>query len=235
MSWSQSRTACRKPLLLVDVESSFGENYFKIEGSCENFLRILFTPYLVSLYLWNHLTYFDFKGFTTHLLNFKTRIKIVGCFLPITPCQVANVSEFYPITMLRNWSTSSLSVLFFYIISCILNPFGLSCTIPLFLPPMNVLIMVLLFDFGCLLRILPVVVKKRWSLLRNLFLKVPKYLPQFPRNVECLFHSVLYQFHHMFNQVKPVGIIMLMLTSNDWWFVISVVSLVTIPTNVLNG
>ena len=44
-SWYQSSTACRKPVLLVDVESSVRENYLWTKMSCENHLRILFTPY----------------------------------------------------------------------------------------------------------------------------------------------------------------------------------------------
>ena len=47
--WYQSRTACRKTLLLVDVESSVCENYLKAKSICKNLSRILFTPYLVSL------------------------------------------------------------------------------------------------------------------------------------------------------------------------------------------
>jgi hypothetical protein len=35
--WYQSRTVCRKTLLLVDVESSVCENYFKAKKNiCEN-------------------------------------------------------------------------------------------------------------------------------------------------------------------------------------------------------
>ena len=81
---------------------------------------------------------------------------------------------------------------------------------------MNVLFMVLLFDSGCLVGILAVVIERRRRPIRNLFLKILKYPLQFPRNVEFLFPSVLYQFHHLFNQAKPVGIIMLVLTRNDW-------------------
>ena len=55
-TWYQSSTACRKPLLLVDVESSVGKNIFNLKMSCENHLRILFTPYLVTLYSRNNLT-----------------------------------------------------------------------------------------------------------------------------------------------------------------------------------
>ena len=36
--WYQSSTACRKPLLLVDVEFSSCENYIKPKMSYENFL-----------------------------------------------------------------------------------------------------------------------------------------------------------------------------------------------------
>ena len=38
-----------KPYCLVDVESSDFEIYFEPKMSCENLIRILFTPYLVSL------------------------------------------------------------------------------------------------------------------------------------------------------------------------------------------
>ena len=37
-----------KPYCLVDVKSSDYENYFEPKMSCENLIRILFTPYLVS-------------------------------------------------------------------------------------------------------------------------------------------------------------------------------------------
>ena len=79
-SWYQSSTACRKPLAWSMLSLVCVKTIWKIQGSCEKFLRILFTPYLVSFYLWSHLICFDLKGFATPLLTFKTRIKIVGCF-----------------------------------------------------------------------------------------------------------------------------------------------------------
>ena len=39
--WYQSRTICRKPLLLVDVESSVCENYFKEEKYLRNSSMLL--------------------------------------------------------------------------------------------------------------------------------------------------------------------------------------------------
>jgi hypothetical protein len=47
--WYLSRTVCRKPLLLVVVESSVYENYLKAKNELQNVSRLLFTPYLVSL------------------------------------------------------------------------------------------------------------------------------------------------------------------------------------------
>ena len=142
--WYQSRTDCRKPLLLVDVESSVCENYFgkykDVMKTCLGFFLLL-TWYL-SIFVSSQLIWFE--RFYFSYVTFKTRIKIVGCFPPSTPCQVANVSEFYHTIMLRRWCTSYLLVLLLYIMSCILNSIELSCTILLFLFPVNVLFRVLL-------------------------------------------------------------------------------------------
>ena len=66
----------------------------KLQASCENFLRNSFL-----LLTWCHsiseiiLPDLLWKGFTSHLLTFKARIKTLGVFFLSTPCQVANLSE----------------------------------------------------------------------------------------------------------------------------------------------
>ena len=54
-SWYQSRTVCRKPLLLVDVESSACKNYFKYEKYLRNSNMLLL---LLTQFPSNSLSYY---------------------------------------------------------------------------------------------------------------------------------------------------------------------------------
>ena len=58
-TWYQSRTACRKPILLVDVVSSVVKTIYNLKMSCENLLRFLFTPYPLPSNLGDILSLFD--------------------------------------------------------------------------------------------------------------------------------------------------------------------------------
>ena len=86
--WYQSRTDCRKPLLLVDVESSV----CKIIWKATNYLRKLWLGFFLLLTwyrsnFWVTLPCFDLKVYKT------SRFSGLGSTFS-TPCQVAIASEF---------------------------------------------------------------------------------------------------------------------------------------------
>jgi hypothetical protein len=81
--WYQSRTVCRKTLLLVGVESSVCENYFKAKKiSVKTLSRLLFTPYLVSLYFRVTLPRVDLKSFAIFSHLSKSRCLFGRPFQP---------------------------------------------------------------------------------------------------------------------------------------------------------
>jgi hypothetical protein len=81
--WYQSRTVCRKPLLLVVVESSVYENYLKAKSELQNVGKVSFYSLSLSILVLNFLILSCWfrKGFSTSFCHSKFRSLVGMSFL----------------------------------------------------------------------------------------------------------------------------------------------------------